>query len=280
MSGLEPVLTPQFKKIVTGAAAGLVVTPILHNYLHLGKYPAKFTVTFEQHSEPRRPDGYFHPSTHPMWTERQLYYWLTAPEKFIPEPLGVLGALSVTVGTAMHDFVEVCLIDAGILLKPEGTCVNCQRPHGKKKGQCAEWGARNDDTLSKGHMDGRLYVDGWGHAGFEFKTSNHMKMNNIQDNDIEGFKVKWPAYYYQVQEYMRITGLQRFVVCFLGMGFPWTMLEFVIPRDEAHCFMVEQKYRNVIEAVKRGIPPMPCCAPRSAQARQCPHRMSCPVGLM
>jgi hypothetical protein len=279
MSGDVVPFTPQFKKIVTGAAAGLVVTPILHNYLHLGKYPKEFSVTFRQHSEPRRPDGYFHPSTHPMWTERQLYLWLTAPEKFIPEPLGVLGALSVTVGTAMHDFVEVCLIDAGILQQPTGTCVNCKRPHGKKKGQCAEWGAMDEATKSRGHMDGMLFIDGWGHAGFEFKTTNHMKMARIESNDIEGFKAKWPAYYYQVQEYMRITGLQRFVVVFLGMGYPWEMLEFVIPRDEAHIFEVGQKYRNVLAAVASGNMPMPCCAPRSSMARNCPHRMSCPVGL-
>lgn len=272
--------TPQFKKIITGAAAGLVVTPILHNYLHLGKYPKEFSVTFRKHGDARPPDGWFHPSTHPMWTERQLFYYLTSPDKMIPEPLGVLGALSVTVGTAMHDFVEMCLIDAGILLRPEGTCVNCKREHGKKKGQCNEWGAYDESTLTRGHMDGRLHVEGWGHAGFEFKTSNAMKMANIIDNDIEGFKAKWPVYWHQVQDYMRITGLQRFVVVFLQMGFPWPMLEFVVPRDEAHIFAMNQKYLRVIAAAESGNVPEPCCAPRSATARHCPHRMSCTVGLM
>lgn len=272
--------TPQFKKIVTGAAAGLVVTPILHNYLHLGKYPKEFSVTFRKHGDARPPDGWFHPSTHPLWTERQLYYYLAEPEKMIPEPLGVLGALSVTVGTAMHDFVEMCLIDAGVLLRPEGICVNCQREHGKKKGQCNEWGAKDEATLTRGHMDGKLFVEGFGHAGFEFKTSNSMKMANITDNDIPKFREKWPAYYAQVQDYMRITGLERFVVVFLQMGFPWPMLEFVIPRDEAWIFEMNQKYTRVIEAVRAGIPPIPCCAPRSSTARNCPHRMSCPVGLM
>jgi hypothetical protein len=280
MSNLPTPVTPQFKRIVTGAAAGLVAKPILHNYLHLGKFPKEFSVTFKQQGAPRKPDGYFHPSTHPMWTERQLYYYLVEPEKMKPEPLGALGALSVTVGTAMHDLVEVCLQDAGILTRPEGICVCCGREHGTKKGQCREWGAMDEATKSRGHMDGRLFVPEWGHAGFEFKTSNMMKMARIEDNDIEGFKIKWPQYYYQVQEYLRLTGLQRYVVLFLGMGFPWDMLEFVIPRDDAHIFAMEQKYTRVLAAVAAGVPPEPCCAPRSSQARECPHRLSCPVGLM
>lgn len=279
MTDIVP-MTPNFKKVVTGAKAGLALTPILSNYLFLGKYPKEFSVTFRNHSEKRAPDGYFHPSTHPMWTERQLFLYLTKPALYIPEPLEVTGALSVTMGTAVHDFIEVCLIDAGVLARPTGTCVCCGREHGKKKGQCAEWGAMDQATKSRGHMDGMLYLPDFGHAGFEFKTSNMMKISNIEDNDIEGFKKKWPAYYYQVQEYMRLTGLNRFVVFFLGMGFPWTMKEFVVPRDEAHIFEVGQKYRRVLQYVETGGMPDPCCSPRSATARQCPFRTACPVGLM
>lgn len=279
MSDVVP-LTPQFKKIVAAANGGLVVTPVLSNYLFLGKYPREFTVTFRNHSEQRRPDGYFHPSTHPQWTERQLFLYLTKPDLLIPTPLEVTGALSVTMGTAVHDFIEMCLIDAGVLVPPTGICVCCGREHGKKKGQCPEWGARDEETKSRGHMDGMLHVADFGHAGFEFKTTNMMKIANIEDNDIEAFKVKWPAYYFQIQEYMRITGLTRFVVFFLGMGYPWTMKEFVVPRDEAHIFEVGQKYRRVLQYVQNGGMPDPCCAPRSKTARECPLRTACPVGLL
>ncbi len=272
--------TPAFKKVVVGASAGLVLSPILNNYLHMGKYPHEFSVTFRNHSKQRRPDGYFHPSTHPQWSERQLFLYLTQPDKTLPKPLEYAGALSVTMGTAVHDFIEMCLLDAGVLMEPKGTCVCCGREHGKKKGQCAEWGAMDEATKTRGHMDGLLDVKGWGNGGFEFKTSNMMKLSNIEDNDVERFKEKWPDYWFQVQDYMRITGLTRFVVLFLGMGYPWTTKEFVIERDEVYCFEQGQKYRRVLAHAEQGVMPNPCCAPRSATARDCGLRMACPVGLM
>lgn len=273
-------ITPQFKRMSVGASAGLVLSPILNNYLHGAKYPSEFTVTFRNHGRERRPDDWFHPSTHPMWTERQLYLYLTAPTKVMPEVMEFAGALSVTMGTAVHDFIEMCLIDAGVLMRPTGICVNCERPHGKKKNECNEWGAKDEKTKTRGHMDGLLNIEGWGHGGFEFKTSNMMKLGNIEDNDVARFKEKWPQYWWQVQDYMRITGLVRFVVLFLGMGYPWTTKEFVIERDEAHCFHMNQKYLRVIAHAEAGNMPEPCCAPRSATARECSLRMACPVGLM
>jgi hypothetical protein len=176
----------------------------------------------------------------------------------------------------------MCLIDAGVLMVPTGECVNCKRPHGKKKGQCNEWGALDEATKTRGHMDGMLNIPGFGHAGFEFKTSNMMKLGNIEDNDVARFREKWPQYWLQVQDYMRITGLTRFVVLFLGMGFPWTTKEFVIERDDFHCFEMEQRYKRVLAYAEmaNGHMPDPCCAPRSATARDCALRMACPVGLM
>lgn len=271
--------TPAFKKIATGASKGLVLSPILNNYLHGAKYPKEFSVTFRNHGAERKPDGYFHPSTHPSWTDRQLYYYLTEPKKIQTEPLEYAGALSVTMGTAVHDFVEMCLITAGALQEPHGTCVCCGREHGKKKGQCAEWGVMDEVTKTRGHTDGRLTeMVGWG--GFEFKTSNMMKLGNVDDNDVERFKEKWPQYWLQVQEYMRCSGLERYVVLFLGMGYPWTTREFVIPRDDIHCYKMTQRYAHILECVERGTPPVHCCSPASATARACPARMSCPVGLL
>lgn len=272
-------MTPAFKKIAVGASKGLVVSPILNNYLHSAKYPKEFAVTFRNHGAERKPDGYFHPSTHPSWSERQLFYYLTQPHKVQVEPLEYAGALSVTMGTAVHDFVEMCLIHAGALEEPHGTCVACGREHGKKKGQCNEWGVMHEATKTRGHTDGRLTALA-GYGGFEFKTSNMMKLSNIDDNDVERFREKWPQYWLQVQEYMRASRLERYVVLFLGMGYPWTTKEFVIPRDDAHCFAMEQKYLRVLQAAEAGVAPDPCCAPRSATARACALRMSCPIGLL
>lgn len=273
-------IKPAFRKMAGENLDNLILKPLLHNYIHLGKYPDKFTVTFEKHGKERKPDGYFHPSTHPMWTERQLTLYLSRPDQILREPLEFGGGMSVTVGTAMHDFIEVCMIDAGILERPSGDCVNCKRPHGRKKTECPEWGAIDEATLSRGHMDG-IYNVGERRGGFDLKTSNNMKLSKCNDLDVEQFREKWPVYYAQAQEYMRLTGLREFIVLFLGMGFPWTMVEYQIPYDIAHNYEIETKYLRAIEHAKNGtLPAIPCCAPRSAEARQCLARNGCPIGLM
>lgn len=274
-------LRPAFRKMAGENLDKLVLKPLLHNYIHLGKYPDEFSVTFKKHGKERKPDGYFHPSTHPLWTERQLSLYLSNPDQMLGEPLEFGGGMSVTVGTAMHDFIEVCMIDGGMLLKPTGECVNCKRQHGRRKGQCPEWGAIDERTLSRGHMDGILDLGDWGRGGFDLKTSNNMKLQKCSDLNLDELREKWPQYYAQAQEYMRITGLRQFIILFLGMGFPWTMVEYHIPYDIEHNFAVEQKYLRAIEHAKNGtLPTIPCCAPRSKEARACLARNACPIGLM
>lgn len=259
---------------------GLVLTPLLHAYLYDAKFPPTFTVEFRRHLEPRKPDGYFHPSTHPLMSERQLFWYLTEPDRVEVEPFEFKGALSVTMGTAVHDFIEMCMYDLSILVKPTGTCVCCGREHGFKKGQCREPGANDDRLMSRGHMDGILDIPGWGQAGFEFKTSNQRKLANVTNLDAAKFREKWPEYYGQVQNYMHITGLRRFIVFFLGMGFPWETREFVIEYDAVYCYGLEMKYLRALEAARSGRAPDACCAPRSKESKVCLARSVCPVALL
>lgn len=261
----------------------LIVSPVLFAYLHEAKYPPRFTVTFRNLETHRSPDGWFHPSTHPLMSERQLYYYLAEPDRWEQEVLTYESRMSVTMGSAVHDFVQMCLIDAGVLVEPTGTCVNCGREHGKKKNQCDEHGAVDRELGSRGHMDGMLALDTNpqipGYGGFEFKTSNPRTLGAIEDNDIEAFKKKWPEYYAQVQEYMRMTGFTYFIVLVLSLGYPWIPREFVVPYDVIFAAKTEAKYRRVREAVATGTLPEPCCGPRTKESRACPALL-CPIKVM
>jgi hypothetical protein len=248
---------PTFSKAITDAEKGMVLSPILHSYLYNAKYPKNFSVKFTNHSSHRAPDGYFHPSTHPLWNERQLYYYITEPGKMVDEPMEYMGALSTTMGTAIHGFIQMCLKDAKVLVSSEVPVVD-------------------EVHKSRGSMDGLLSIPHYGEAGFEFKTSNMMKLSNAQDMDIAGFKKKWPTYYAQVQEYMRLSGLRRFIVLFMGMGYPWTLKEFHIPYDVPAATDVERKYRRVLDMAAQGILPSSCCL-GGKEAEACPARRICPV---
>lgn len=276
-----------FTSITPSIHDNCVVKPILMAYLHDMEY-SDFSLYFPARKKggERKPDGYFHPSTHPLWTERQLYYYLTGDHtKLINETLTYMSGLSITMGTAFHGFIQHVLgpKEAGLLLPPaHERCPVCHLKTSlmPKKNHCWEHGVIHEETRTRGHMDGLLSIKQWGLAGFEFKSSNQMKLSKIQDNDVELYRTKWPEYYGQNQDYMRITGLRKFVVLFVSLGYPWEMREFTIEYDYSYAYDLERKYTSVIAHAEQGTPPQACCPPHSATARSCFARNVCPIGLL
>ena len=240
---------------------GVILSPILHGFLSSAKYPDEFTVNFKKHGKERAPDGWFHPSTHPLWGERQLWYYLKNTEGLVSREMEYMGALSTSMGTAVHEFIQMCLTTQGVLTDTEVYVAD-------------------EKHKSHGSMDGVLDIPRWGQGVFEFKTTNNVALNSIMDNDIEALKKKWMPYYAQVQEYMRISGYSKAIILFMGMGYPWTLKEFQVDFDEAWALSVAKKYENVIAAYQANEMPEPCCAPGSKKSTECFARMVCPIAQM
>jgi hypothetical protein len=250
------------KAILKDSSKGLVLKPVLHTYLYDAKFP-DFSVHFINHEMTREPDGYFHPSTHPLWTERQLFWYLVRPEMMQEELKDHMGTLAVTMGTAAHGFVQNCLgpNGAGVLLD-------------------AEVYVEDQESGSRGSMDGVLKLPHRDEDVFEFKTSNPMKLAKIEDHDLESYREKWPVYYAQNQEYMRMSGYRNTIVLFMTMSYPFVMKEFIVPYDPPFALGIRDKYLRVRQAVADQQQPMPCCNVKSAQARSCIARAVCDVGRM
>lgn len=134
---------------------GLLVKPILHNYLYDARFPA-FDLHFAKQAMERAPDGFFHPSTHPEMHPRLLYHYLAHPETFPVEKKKYMGTLAVTLGKVAHEFVEVCLTDAGIRPARLNTCQMCP-----PEAHCTEAGVLDTELGERGHMDGVLSFDGY-----------------------------------------------------------------------------------------------------------------------
>lgn len=264
-----------FRHMVRDVSAGLVVKPILHNYLFDASFP-EFSLLFPKQKMARAPDGWFHPSTHPTWTDRQLYYYLTQPELMLVEKLEYMSTLSVTVGTAMHGFIEMCLTDAGIRPLALQACTMCPPDR-----NCKEAGVMDEESRSRGHMDGVLDLAHLHHQFdedqpvVEFKTTNSMKLRKFKDNDVEAYRKAWPEYYAQIQEYLRLSGKRMAVVLFMSMGYPWEMKEFHIPFDRAFANAVREKYLSVIDLAEKTKQPSytRCCG----KPKSCPARAVCSV---
>jgi hypothetical protein len=215
---------------------------------------------------------------------RKLYYYLTEPDRWHPEPWSYEGRMSVTVGTLQHGIARMALTDLGLLQAPTGTCPCCKRPYGLAEGECDEPGVEDLGLRRRGHMDGVVMTPRLGMTGYDLKTINHFSVRAIPDVPDSPEAIKWliekhPYYYGQMQEYMALSGLRLVVMLFIGMGLPWTMKEIHVAYDPAYVIALEAKYRLVRDAVAAGEPPEACCPPFSKEAQACPAS-SCPIKLM
>lgn len=257
---------PAFRKTMASIANGEVVIPIIRAKLWNPDFDS-FTIEVEGFKN--RPwDGWFHPSTHPTWPERMLYYYLTEHERLVAEPFDTASVMAITQGNFWHTFVQKVLIDAGYLIPP---------PEGQK-----EHGFSDTETRSRGSVDG-LSVDS---EVFEYKTMMTAKMARIERGAptdpavLESFKRLAPEYFFQGQEYMRLSGFRRWRGVIQGLEYPFEMREIAMEFDPAAAYGIRDKYRAVLQAVADQRLPLACCAPKSDLAKVCPARLVCPVGSM
>jgi hypothetical protein len=274
--------TPAFRRMADMIKKDLVLVPLIEGYLRLAKFPKVFDVTFRDEGKDREPDGFFHPSSHPMWPERMLFYYLTQPEALLPEDIAYENRMAMIMGTAVHSFIEACMIHAGILLKPKGTCVACGRKHGNGKDECPEWGALDPVLGRRGHMDGILEIGmaEWGRGLFEFKTINPKACFGLEHHSLDWLRTKHLDYYAQVQDYLDMTGMQRAIIVFCVLGFPWRLVEIEVPYDHQFVTALKAKYARVREHEAEATLPDACCAIGSKESKVCPARLACPVGRM
>ncbi len=250
--------SPTFRKLLAGAASGEIIVPVIQAALWNPQFQS-FTVQV-QGFEDREPDGWFHPSTHPRWPERMLYYYLTEPSRLQGEPFDPASTMAVTQGQFWHSFVERVLLDAGVWTKVE---VPFEDP----------------ETGSRGHVDGLSDTE----IG-EFKTMREMRARKIAKGApddpavVESFRTLVPEYYAQGQEYMRISGYRRWRALILSLEYPFSFREVAMDYDHHFGGQIRDKYMRVRQAAADYRPPPPCCAPSSKEAKACPARLVCPVG--
>ena len=230
----------------------------------------------------RRPDGWFHPSTHPLWPELKLYWYMTEPERIVSESRNITDTLTVTQGSFWHAFVQYVLLDNGLLKE-----VNPSKEHAHDK---VEWFVKDDALKSRGALDGVLVSENLGLdqlTTFEFKTLNATKMRSAPSNGAfsrerrEWFKEKFPPYYLQAQEYMRLSGSRSHQVLMMAIEYPFDMVEINLPYDAETAGRTVAKYRFVLECVEKRMPPSEfCCRPNSTAATAtCIARTVCPRGV-
>lgn len=259
--------SPAFRTLLKSIGNEEILTPLLRAVLHDPSFKS-FTIEVEGFVA-RPPDGWFWPSTHPLWSERHLYEYLTAPERLIGEPMDPTGTLAVTAGSFFHVFVQTVLVREGTLIKQPKVC-GCGRQHPER----AEVYLADPECGTRGHSDGVVHEG----SGFELKTMTPLKLDRMPrgtptDPEVmDWFRKKCPDYYAQAQEYLRMSGRQRMVVLIISLTYPFTMREIHVAYDRAFAMATREKYLRVREAVVSSTPPRCECGPLS---KVCPARGVC-----
>jgi hypothetical protein len=248
---------PTFDGVAEYAAEGCLVKPVMLQFFLESGIDFKFKLHL-QRSGWRAPDGWFHASTHPLASEHELWAYIAHPELITEEPRSYEFEVAVLMGTILHGFFEAALKKMGVMVPlPAGLCAACGReylPKGKPQSDryCLEHGASDLATRSRGHLDGILNFGVQGTFGFDLKSIRPYGLKGVRDMDAGAFRDKWPKYWAQMQEYMRLTGLRKFIVLFMEWGTPWTMKEFHVEFDPVFAAQTEAKYRRVLAAVEAG----------------------------
>lgn len=250
---------PVLSTMAEQAAIGCLVKPLFYQWVMDPAVPIDFTFRV-QRPAPRQPDGWFHASQHPLATGKELYQWLARPERYQPEQMSYPALMSVMFGSLSHAVVERFLDYMGVAVPlPEGDCPACHRPYLQKGRRqtadyryCEEHGGAHEPTMSRCHLDSILDF-GDGPRGFDFKSIYQFGLKGVPDMNAAAFREKWPGYWAQMQECMRLTGLRRYIVFFLTLGNPWETREFHFDFDPDFAAATEKKYLDVISCVRRGV---------------------------
>jgi hypothetical protein len=255
---------PSFRTVARYASDGCLLKPLLTQFF---TSPDAFRMTIRT-AKPldRAPDDWFHASTHPGLSEAELVTYLRGETPSRPDDFGYVGRMSVMFGTIMHEVTRQALGKLKLMVPVDrGWCAACGL---KQPTTCREHGLCQKLTRSRGHMDGILDFSGTLRNlrafrdvvtgefvvevpqdiyGFDLKTIKPMILSKAPDMDLEFFRGKWPHYWWQMQEYMRLSGLRSFIVLFIALGNPWDVREYHIPFDSTAAFEIESKYTAALK---------------------------------
>ncbi|AVO25015.1 exonuclease [Rhodococcus phage Finch] len=260
-----------------------LVMPYLENAFHNDNWPDQYFINVDSSPyyglmdedgvthETGAGDGYFHPSTHPLMSERELYYRFHPlyASRLPRERRNLTSHLTLAAGSAMHATIQTMLDMSGILKRGDeewhdhSSLVKARYA----KNNLGEWEYIREDIKLRGRSDGVIKHPEEGEFMLEFKTMNSRMYRILKES-----KEPWSI---QTELAADQYGVDLSVILVMEMGYPFDFKEFHIPRRTSHIEPIYEKFDRVLEAVKRDTPP-PCShAYASTLSKHCPVSQFC-----
>lgn len=197
-------------------------------------------------------DGYFHPSTHPLMGERELYYRFhpDTRDSIEEEPFSLQREMTMAVGHTLHEILQTMLTRTG-MVKPGNI----------------EKDFINAEHHIRGRIDAIVDHPRLGPVVVEIKTRTHYKFAKTTEP-----LDSWEA---QLSIQLDSQGLERGLILMVETGYPFRLAELAVSRNDALLSQIYSKFDGVREAIALNKPPSPCCSPTSGEATSCSARHSC-----
>lgn len=197
-------------------------------------------------------DGYFHPSTHPLMGERQLYLMFhpDTRDSMVGERKSLKGQMTLTMGSALHAVLQTQMKQARLIHDDD-----------------IEVEYINHDHHVRGRIDWIAHLPNGLIVPVEFKTRMSWAYKRQKEPELS-----WLA---QLNLGMDNTGYDFGIILMLESGFPYQMKEFHVRRDERLLEETYDKFDRVREAIATNTPPRACCAFDSPENKACPARFVC-----
>lgn len=229
-----------------------VLVPYLKNAMLADSWPDEYTIKVDSRPYYGLGDGYFHPSTHGLMGERELYYRFHPEhaDRLIHEDRTVQDQLTLSMGSALHSVCQTQFQMANIL-RPEDCEVEFIIKEHHVRGRA--------DMVIDHPTEGELVV--------EFKTQNSRAFDfQYEMKDI-----------WEMQLSIQLYGLGRTrgILFVMESGFPYRMREYQYTRDDDLLARTFAKFDYVRECIENNTPPPHCCTKGSKEMKKCPARYEC-----
>jgi hypothetical protein len=253
------------ESIIGSLANQDLILPYFENAIISESWPDEYDIKVDSRPYYGKGDGYFHPSTHPLMGERQLYYMFhpdTAADMVWERP-SLMREMWFAMGSALHAVLQTQMQQCGLV----PTCDPKQCWGGVHVCGNVEREYVNDEHKVRGRIDWVVNHPNGSVIPVEFKTINSWGYKSTKEP-----KAEWLA---QLNMALDNTGHDFGVLLMAERGGQFGMREFHVKRDQELIDSIYAKFDRVREAIAANEPPKYCCAPNTKEMDACPARFEC-----
>jgi hypothetical protein len=245
-------MTSAFEGILNALQKRDLITPYFEAAVLSDNWPESYNIKIDSGPYYGKGDGYFHPSTHPLMGERELYYRFhpDTRDKMLLERRSLQGEMTLAMGSALHGVLQTQMEMADLITLED-----------------IEVEYVNHDHHVRGRIDWIVNHPNGTRIVTEFKTRTHYKFSKQMEPELS-----WLA---QLNLGMDSQDCDLGVLLMMESGWPYNLREFRVERDHNLLDQIYTKFDRVRQAIADNEPPRHCCELGSHEMKACPARYEC-----